>query len=243
MKVLLTRRTADNARMAALFATAGLEAVSLPLIELEDTGRVLPDRRYDFSVFTSAAAIEVLSSRKEGCLHDMPAYAVGPRTAEMLTQEAYLDVRQGPGDAEGLASLIASDFGGKEAVCGIYPCCEARARDLAGMLEPAGITLDLAEIYRFTECGVSRDEMAAALGSTKGGAAAVFSAESGKRLVAQARRLGLESAFETISAAVLSQGVADTLDADLFRDVRVAAHPDAGSMVELLVDIRQERRP
>ena len=241
MKVLLTRRSADNTRKAALFASAGLEAVSLPLIELEDTGSVLPGRTHDFSVFTSAAAIEVLSSREERRLCGSPAYAVGPRTAEMLRQEAYLDVRQGPGDAEGLANLIAADFVGRDTVCGIYPCGEARAKDLAAMLEPVSITLDLAEIYRLTECEASRDTMAAALGSTKGGAVAVFSAESGKRLVAQARRLGLENAFETISAAVLSQRVADALGADLFRDVRVAAHPDAESMVELLVDTRQRQ--
>lgn len=240
MKVLLTRRSADNARMAALFVPAGLEAVSLPLIELEDTGRALPDRGFDFSVFTSGAAIEVLSSRKEDCLHEMPAYAVGPRTAALLRQEAYPDVRQGPDDAEGLARLIASDFGERDAVCGIYPCGEARAKDLSGMLKPAGIALDLAEVYRLSECEVSRDAMAAALGSTKGGAVAVFSAESGKRLVAEVRRFGLEGAFKTISAAVLSQGVADALGAGLFHDVRVAAHPDAGSMVELLTEIRRD---
>ena len=243
MKVLLTRRSADNARMAALFAPLGLEAVLLPLTELEDSGLALPDHGHDFSVFTSAAAIEVLSARGEGRLKDRPAYGVGPRTAELLRQEAYPDVRQGPGDAEGLAGLIAADFGGRNAVRGVYPCGEHRARDLAVMLKPAGIALDLAEIYQFRECAVGRDAMAAALGSTKGGAAAVFSAESGKRLVTRARRLGLEDMLQAISLAALSQGVADAVDTSLFRDVHVAAHPDAQAMAEMLAGMQRGSDP
>ena len=146
MKVLLTRRSDDNARMAALLAPAGLEAVSLSLIELADTGEVLPEYPYDFSVFTSAAAAEVLASRQEVRLQDLAAYAVGPRTAAQLRQKAYRNVREGPGDAEGLATLIAADFGGHEGARGVYPCGEARARDLATMLKPSGIALDLAEV-------------------------------------------------------------------------------------------------
>lgn len=243
MKVLLTRRSADNARMAALFAPLGLETISLPLIELEDTGRAVPDHGHDFSVFTSAAAIEVLSARREDRLHGMPAYAVGPRTAALLRQKAYSNVRQGIGDAEGLADLIASDFAGRNDARGLYPCGEQRALDLAAMLKPAGIALELAEIYRLRECEVGRDAVAAALGSTKGGAAAVFSAESGKRLVAQARRLGLEDMLQAISLAALSQGIADAVDTSLFREVHVAAHPDAQAMAAILAGMRHDPNP
>ena len=242
MKVLLTRRSADNTRMAALFAPAGLEAVLLPLIELADTGEVLPEYPYDFSVFTSAAAAEVLASRQEVRLQDLAAYAVGPRTAAQLRQKAYRNVREGPGDAEGLATLIAADFDGHEGARGVYPCGKERARDLAAMLKPSGIALDLAEVYRLKECGVGRDALAAALGSTNGGAVAVFSAESGKRLMAQVGRHGLEDMLAPISLAALSQGVADAFDTDAFGDVHIAARPDAAAMAELLGQMRQSRQ-
>ncbi|WP_075997631.1 uroporphyrinogen-III synthase [Salaquimonas pukyongi] len=240
MKVLLTRRPSDNARMVPMLKSAGLEAVQLPLIELEDTGHDLPGGRFDFSVFTSAAAVEVLSARNEGRLLGVPAYAVGPRTAGLLKENAYLDVRQSSGDVENLAARISADFGGRSGICGIYPCGEKRARDLSAMVEPAGIALESVETYRLKEKEVSRDALRASLNGAEGGAVAVFSTESGRRLLELVQRHSLEKALANLSAAALSEGIAETLDARLFQNIHVAERPDAEAMVKLLAELDRQ---
>ncbi|MCB1386263.1 MAG: uroporphyrinogen-III synthase [Nitratireductor sp.] len=238
MKVLLTRRSEDNARMVPVFARHGLETVSLPLVELEDSGCRLPEGEADFTIFTSAAAVAILARRGVAPLAGKPAYAVGERTSDALAMLAYKDIRIGDGSAADLAARIIAEqsaaMAGAPSPTGLYLCGETRRAELEQRLEAAGIALVIAELYRLRPLDMRRQALETALAAVRGGAIAVFSAESGLRLMAQVRRHGMETHLSTLLLAGISEPAIRPLPANLFRKVIHADGPDAGVLAQAI---------
>lgn len=87
MKVCLTRAREDIERDAVLFEQAGIETISLPLIEEEPIEFELPNEKFDFVVFLSPRAARLFLSKQK--LSDEKIVAVGKKTKETVESFGY----------------------------------------------------------------------------------------------------------------------------------------------------------
>jgi uroporphyrinogen-III synthase len=81
-----------------------IECLIAPLTRIVPLGGIPPLDDCTGLILTSERAVEVFAAQSPR--RDIPAWVVGPRTAAAARQ-AGLTVRQGPGDAAGLAAAIA----------------------------------------------------------------------------------------------------------------------------------------
>lgn len=145
-RVLVTRPDPGATRTARRLEALGFEPVLLPL---SDT-RPLPVARD--SVPAKATAIAVTSANAlrhapSGLierLNGLPCHAVGARTAESARKAGFFAVTEGPGDAAGLADMIATELG---EVTLAYLCGRVRMPDFENRLLANGIKAVPVETY------------------------------------------------------------------------------------------------
>ncbi len=230
MKVLLTRRREDGQRSGERFRTAGFDPVFLPLFERVKTGKPMPGGPHDFCLFTSAAAVGVLEAMDHDQLRDMPAYAVGPRTAEILQGKAYKNIRQGGGHADKLAEMIRADSDGR-AWHGLYVCGEKQSFDFPAAFSQSRVTLDLWEVYRSRKIDPGHHALNDALTTAKDGLIALYSPGSTIFFLELVHRHDAFELLDTFRFLVIS----DRCSAELPREFRdrtlVAPSPDEEGML------------
>jgi uroporphyrinogen-III synthase len=229
LKVLLTRTEDGNRRTARKLAALGFEAISLPLSELDATGKMLPKSDFDGIIFTSASAVATLPAETASQFSAKPAFAVGEKTAKAALEAGFDTVVTGAGDGAALAQTILDHFRGRTAHLA-YPSGTERAFDMEGALEGSGIALTLAETYSMERLSPSAERLGTALGSAD---AAFFYSPAAARhftgIVAAAR---LEADIGNIHAIAISPNVAAELGA--FTHVHVAQWPNEASMMDAL---------
>ncbi len=106
--LILTRPLAQAEDFARAFrARFGAEwpVILSPLTEIRFLNRELPTTGCDAIVFTSANAVTAFC--RISPVRDLPAFCVGPRTAE-VARAAGFDGRQGPGDGVRLMAEISA---------------------------------------------------------------------------------------------------------------------------------------
>lgn len=239
MKVLLIRREADGLRTAALLEQNGLIPVILPLFEKIDIAAPKEMTSPDFLVFTSAAAVESVSANELADFDHVPAYAVGPRTADALKNKEYSNVRMGSGNANDLALLIRSDHEAQKAR-GIYYCAEDRAFDMQGALAKSGISLEQREVYRMEKCFVEKDRFLQALNSVQNGAILIFSQRSADHLLHLVRQYEAYSLLETIEFIAISEKTCLTLGNELVKSVHISDVPNETSMIDKVKSLSRD---
>ena len=106
MRVWVARPEPGASRTGAALAARGHAPLVAPVLALRPTGAVPPDGPFDALLLTSANAIPAL--RDSETLRRLPVFAVGSRTAALATAAGLGPVREGPGDAAGLAALVAA---------------------------------------------------------------------------------------------------------------------------------------
>lgn len=145
-RVLVTRPDPGATRTARRLEALGFEPVLLPLSETQP----LPVARE--SVPTNATAVAVTSANAlrhapSGLverLSHLPCHAVGARTAEGARKAGFSSVNEGPGDAAGLADMIAIELG-KATLA--YLCGRVRMPDFERRLGANGIKVVPIETY------------------------------------------------------------------------------------------------
>lgn len=137
--LLILRPEPGASETARAAARLGLKAEIRSLFTIGAVGWEAPDPdRYDALMMTSANAARMAGER----LHlyaGLPLYAVGGRTAAALAEAGLPDARIGPGDAQGLAAMMAGD--GRRRI--LHPCGADR-RDF----DPGTLQIDAIEVYR-----------------------------------------------------------------------------------------------
>ena len=223
--LLLTRPKAAALRFADQVRDrigSDIPVVISPLMETHWLSPQVPLTGYDALVFTSETGVKAFC--RQTADRSALAWCVGDRTAKEARRAGFA-VETGPGDAEGLASLMRERCAGAAV---LWPCGMFRARDLASLLAPAEIRTTVAPLYSQDTLPLSEQALA-------------LLAESSPVLVplfsARSARLFHDAAGQPCAplwVAALSQAVADALQGLDCDRLAVAARPDADAMLSIL---------
>ncbi|MDW4549105.1 uroporphyrinogen-III synthase [Defluviimonas sp. D31] len=223
--LLLTRPEAQSRRFSDAFRDrfgADWPVILSPLTAIRplDPGP-LPDGDRDL-VFTSENAVAAFArlAPRRGAR----AWCVGTRTEE-AAREAGFATRIGPGDAEGLARTITASG---ETARLLWPRPVHAARDVAEMLNSAGIDTVSALVYEQISCPAN-NAATAALRGTSPVLLPLFSPRSA-RLAATAFAI----AEAPLWIAAMSPAVAEAAAALSPQGLRIARTPDAPAMLDAL---------
>lgn len=243
MRVLLTRRREDSERSAARYRDAGFEPILLPLFERRMTGAALPENGFDFSVFTSAAAVEAVDSHVHEKLRHLPAYAVGQRTGTVLKQYSYINVRYGNGDAIQLGERILADMAAemKGAACdrriisGIHPCGKVRSVDFgeifAGSMRGVSIGIVEWEVYETRQLDPGRKAFGKAITPSQNLVIPLYSPASAEHFFDLVERYDAGAEIAKARFVAISERCAEKVPELHSRQVAIAQHPNEEAMV------------
>lgn len=238
MKVLLTRQKEDCVRTAKHLEAAGYETVIFPLIakvRLENRAQNIAP---DFLVFTSAIAVDCVGADLSPVWKELPVYAVGPRTASMLVDCGYKNIRQGKGSARHLADRILAEQQSK-AASGIYYCAKERAFDMEEALSGLNITLECCVVYEIAKLKVDKAAFSQALSEVAGGVSLLFSPLSAQAFMELVRECEVEKLLEPIHFAVISEKTSQAVDVRLVKSLHIAKSPNEQSLIEVIKQIQK----
>ncbi|GAB4387875.1 uroporphyrinogen-III synthase [Albidovulum sp.] len=229
--LLLTRTQAQSERFAGRFrARFGRDwpVVISPLIAIRDLPAALPQQMPPHIVFTSENAVAAWCRRSGD--RSALAWCVGARTAEAAAAAGFR-TRVGPGDAAGLARLVAETVAG-EAV--LYPHGAETAFDMAAALAERGLRPQAVALYAQEPVPPA----AAAVAVLRSGGDVLlplFSRNAARRAAAEFGRPSARLLIACIAPAV-AEAAAPLGAARL----RIAARPDAGALLDALADLVAE---
>jgi uroporphyrinogen-III synthase len=174
----------------------------------------------------AAGAIAVLDA-----LRGLPLYTVGARTAEAARAAGFENVMSADGDARSLARLLTRELGAGLRV--LHFAGEDRARDLAPLLAPAAIAVDVLVLYRARAVEDLAAATAEALKRATIDAALHFSPRSAALFVELAEKQGLVNQTRSMRHLCLSSAVAVPLEAAGLQ-CEVALRPTEADLLALL---------
>jgi uroporphyrinogen-III synthase len=208
-KVLVLRPEPGATATVEKARTLGLDALAVPLFEIERIGWDAPEMaNFDGLLLTSANAIRVAGGELER-LRGLKAYAVGEATAE-AAREAGFDIAA-TGDA-GVGRLLASIEPGLK----LLHLCGADRR------EPVGARQRITTVEVYRAVALERPDLSQAIGSV----AMVHSPRAGRRFAELTDDRG------TIAVAAISQAAADSVGGG-WRIVEVAEQPSDDAVLAL----------
>ncbi|WP_378947007.1 uroporphyrinogen-III synthase [Mesorhizobium sp. ANAO-SY3R2] len=231
-RVLVTRPDPGATRTARRLEALGFEPVLLPLSET----RALPVARH--SVPSDAVAVAVTSANAlrhapSGLIErlaSLPCHAVGTRTAAHASKAGFFSVREGPGDAEGLADQIAREFGSATLA---YLCGRVRMPDFERRLEMNGTRIVAIETYDTVALTPDEAIVRQQFGGQPVDAVLVYSATSATAL---SELMAMQPEAERLIASArclcLSGRIAAALGGSLRAEIAPAPNEDA--LFELL---------
>lgn len=221
LRVLVTRPEGDQTarRLRAL----GHDPVILPLSRLAALHPQAPDTsRFRAVAATSANALRFAAPELLEALRRKPFFAVGPATAQAAEEAGCAPVRQGPGDALGLARLIAA---AEQSSPLLYLCGRVRKPEFEALLAEGGIEVVAMETYDAPPVEPSPGEIEAALGGRPVHATLLFSALAGQAF----GRLRAHALLTDAAVLALSPRVAEAAGGGL-----AAAQPNEDALFALL---------
>jgi uroporphyrinogen-III synthase len=234
VRLLITRDEASAERTAFALRAHGHEPVVAPLFGIEILSEVEPEEGpWDAILLTSVNALwGVCTWVWKGRWRDVPAFAVGDRTAQAMREQGFTAVTSAAGDVNDLANLIVARLTPPARL--LYLAGEERVGDLAGLLRAKNFTVDLVQVYRIVAAQTLPPSAAAALSGEIDGVLH-FSRRSAEAFLTAARNSGLlEAALRKPVHYCLSARIAEPLRKAGAADVRVAERPDEAALLALI---------
>ena len=109
-QVIITRSAADAAETAKLVAQCGFDPIIAPLFDISPIPHSLPSVPQEAVIATSRHSLIHLTPKECDNLRSLPLYTVGPATTATAETMGFQTIRQGTGDASGLATRIIEDI-------------------------------------------------------------------------------------------------------------------------------------
>jgi uroporphyrinogen-III synthase len=231
-RVLITRPEPGAARTGKRLEELGFEPVILPLTEIRTVAADLrADRTFDAVAVSSANALRHADRALLQALAGLPVFAVGPQTAEAAAAAGFSAPMAGPGNGEGLASLMAQrlPLGARVA----YLCGRVRASSFEEALAVAGIDASPIETYDTSMLDRADEELEAKLGKEPFGAVLLHSRIGAEAFSTLTDRSVISLLFSRSALICMSERVALPL-ARFGGRVLVAAAPREEAMLGLL---------
>lgn len=232
MQILVTRPEPAAGQTARRLAALGHGAIVDPMLRIVPTGIPLPEGRFDAVAFTSINGVQALAAHPAGrSLLDLPAFAVGTRTAKEARTAGFARVTDCAGDAHAVAAALAAALPSGARV--LHVAGEERAADLAELMASPGIGVVLAEIYAAVPADALSQEARAAIADGTVDAALHFSHRTARTFLGCVTAAGLKDRLSGMRQLCLSRQVGDPFtDAGLA--VEIAAAPNEDALFALL---------
>jgi uroporphyrinogen-III synthase len=231
MRVLITRPRADAERTAARVQARGHEAAIDSLLTIEPAAFEIAGGKFDAVVITSASALHAAASETFAPFFSLPIFVVGPHSAELARETGFRDVRLCGGNVRALANEMAGTLNRGARV--LYLAGVDRAKNLAELVQPAGIEVETVVVYRAVPALRFSEKTAALLREGKIDAVLHYSARSAGIFLDLVQKEKLEAAVQEVRHLCLSDAVASALIGAGLR-VETAARPDEDALLALL---------
>jgi len=228
MKVLVTRPVEDGEDTARQLALRGHQALVAPLLKTHFLdGPELSLQNVQAILATSANGVRALARRS--ARRDVPLFAVGPQTAAEAQRLGFKSVKSADGDAGALAQA-AINWAAPDKGALLHVVGQGNDGKLVQML--AGFSVRQEILYAVTAVEKMPEAAAMAMRQSRIDAALFFSPRSASvfRHCAVQENLPLEN----IIAVCISPAAAAALAPLAFRQLVVAAKPNAASLLEAI---------
>jgi uroporphyrinogen-III synthase len=231
VRVLVTRPEGQANRTAARLRAAGHQAVLAPVLAIAATGTAWP-APLDALVLTSAQAALAMPEQAASDWRDVPAFAVGERTAEALRERGFKEVTTTGSDAAALAAFMTARLPQGAGV--LYAAGHDRKPVLEQALAAAGLALTVVEVYAARPAQDWGPDIRARLHGGMLDAVLHYSARSAALALAQADAAGATQAFLDLRHHCVSADAATPLVAAGATIAAIASHPDEDSLMATL---------
>jgi uroporphyrinogen-III synthase len=231
MRVLVTRAEGQAARTAARLRAAGHDPVLAPVLVIAATGTAWP-APLDALVLTSAQAALAMPDTAADDWRNVPAFAVGERTAQAVRERGFSRVTSAGSDAAALATLMVATLPPGASV--LYAAGHDRKPVLEQALAAAGLALTVVEVYAARPAPGWDPAIFARLQGGTLDAALHYSARSAALARSQAETAGVSQAFLDLRHHCVSDDAAAPLVAAGATIVAIASHPDEDSLLATL---------
>jgi uroporphyrinogen-III synthase len=231
MRVLVTRPLEDSQRTAQELERRGHAAVIAPLFEIKHLDGPEPALEGVQAVLaTSGNGVRGFARRS--ARRDIPLFAVGAQTAATAEQEGFCYIRNAQGDAAALATMVCSQLR-PEAGALLHASGTNASPALVTELTHAGFEIRTRMLYDIIETSELPAPAADALRSNMLDAVLIYSPRSARLLVDRVKRAGLVPNCARLVVCCISQEAAASLEDIAFAELRIAAHPDQDSLLDL----------
>lgn len=231
MRVLVTRPEHDARQTAARLMARGHEAAVEPVFTIEPVAFDDPEGSFAAVAATSANAVRAAANnRRLARFRSLPLFVVGAHSAEAAREAGFQDVAVAEGDARSLAGMLADRFPSSRV---LYLAGADRAQDLAALVAPGGIEIEILAVYRARAADRLSAAAIAMVRENRIDAVMHYSARSAAAFIALARKEGLDLGGSRVRHLCLSEAVAIPLR-DAGADAETAARPDESALFALL---------
>jgi uroporphyrinogen-III synthase len=234
VRLLLTRPHSDAQRTAAALRAKHHEVVVAPLLHVKAiTEAPIGPGPWAAVLVTSANAAHAIAVHAHVVqLRNLPAFAVGTRSAQALSAAGFAAVTAAAGGVNDLARLVAERM--QPGAPLLYLAGEDRSGDLAGELRRRGFAVQTAIVYRAVAATVLPPAASDALAAKTIDGVLHFSRRSAQAYVNAVRGVdALASALEPIHFCISAQ-VAEPLARAGATIIRVAQQPAEAALIELI---------
>lgn len=213
MAVLVTRPAPDNEATAKVLRARGFEPALAPMLAFQTLPfREDTDTAFGGVIVTSANALRAIAAHPiRRRLQNLPAFAVGARTAEAAREAGFGAVHSAEGDAVALRELIVANVPARKRSALLYLSAADISRDLVGELGGRGIRVTALPVYRMAELDEFPEAVRAAFASGMIEAVLHYSRRSALAFVGAARRAGMEISALALPQLCLSEPIAAAL--------------------------------
>lgn len=215
-----------------MLTARGIDVFVDPVLAIEtDYGAVIDENGMQGILFTSANGVRAFAALSP--TRDVPAYAVGDRTAREAADLGFSQVLSANGNVDSLAQSVRQHADPAKGYL-LHPAGTDVAGDLAGQLAAAGFVVRRVVIYSAHPANHLTGEVETALRDHEIDMALLYSPRTAKIFVDLVKAAGLERPCEALEILCLSQAVADAADDIMWRRVMVAPTPTQDSLLQVL---------
>jgi len=233
MRLLVTRPEPDCKRTAERLRTLGHLADEAPLLVAVSC----PFPEFDLSdisalAFSSRRAVAALNGHPQmDDMRHLPVFTVGEATAEAARLAGYGTVFSADGDVKALGELILNTLPDGERRSGRYLAAADRAGDLEGHLAAAGLSCQVAVLYRMESAEELPPQVLAALRDGSYDGVLIYSRRTAETLLTLLKAYELHHNLSNLPVYALSDQAGEPLSEIM--PVKVAAAPNENALLDL----------
>jgi len=234
--ILVTRPSDDAAALSDMLEAAGFAVLAEPLLSIADIPPTPEQMAEDLEgvqalLFTSANGVRAFARHTK--MRGVPAYCVGPATADAARLVGFSQVETAAGDVAALAALTTHSLSAEGGAL-FHAAGSDVTGDLAGRLRAAGFTVTKRALYKATMADALSAPARRAIAQGTIAAVVLFSPRTAvtfRRLLAGAE---LSDRAALMTAACLSEAVAAEINDLTWHNVLIANAPESADIVALL---------